>query len=627
MADHNIDRKFQERQSLATMFQTLSRIWIQIQFALRNRQRIRRFQGFQGFQGFQFGGQLRKRWRRITPWWTRSLLIGILSGLLAAVTALWSPTIAAPLGIFNLSPNLQGLNPPIGSPVREIDDLEYRPIAIDGQPTSITITALRAPAKADSLDLRPVERRARSIEADIETILKLGFSRDSFAITIDQIANQPVLIAADEVELSPRVVLTVTDTDARLARQPASQLAQTWQTELQTSFLVAQKARQPEAQRRRRWIAIGVGLTTLAIGVSLYKLSSLIDRYEDRLKEAPTSPLPGQMEEATLHTSPKQRRQFYRLLSNLVTIGEAMVWLGGAVIVLSQFAATRQIARWLLGFPLQLALIVLGVRLLNRIADVFISRSLVVWADQQVLTDSAEKRASQRISTLSTALSGLVRLLMATIGLVVFLSLQPFSPGSVLAGAGVFGAALAVVFQNLIKDFTTGLLILWEDQFAVGDVIDVGITFGVVESVGLRVTKIRGNGGRLSVVPNNQIAYVHNLTKDWSRVDFRVRIGLEHDTTEAMQLMRNVSTAMQADPEWRDRILNPVMLIGVDKLDDHGVEILQWIQTVPLSQWDVEREYRRRLKSAFEQVGITIALPQIDLRSGGTETTPASHQS
>jgi small conductance mechanosensitive channel len=109
-------------------------------------------------------------------------------------------------------------------------------------------------------------------------------------------------------------------------------------------------------------------------------------------------------------------------------------------------------------------------------------------------------------------------------------------------------------------------------------------------------------------------------------VDFRVRIGLEHDTTEAMQLMRNVSTAMQADPEWRDRILNPVMLIGVDKLDDHGVEILQWIQTVPLSQWDVEREYRRRLKSAFEQVGITIALPQIDLRSGGTETTPASHQ-
>jgi moderate conductance mechanosensitive channel len=539
--------------------------------------------------------------------------------------ALGSPTIAAPLGILKLSLPLQGLNPPIGSPVREIDDLEYRPIAIDGQPTSIIVTATRSPAKTDSLDLRPVERRARSIEADIETILKLGFKLDSFAITIDQIANQPVLIAADDVELSPRVVLTVTDTDARLARQPASQLAQIWQNELQTSFLAAQKARQPEAQRRRRWIAIGVSLITLTIGISLYRLSSLIDRYEDRLKQAPACPLPGQMEEATLHASPKQRRQFYRLLSNLVTIAEAMVWLGGSVIVLSQFAATRQIASWLLGFPLQLALVVLGVRLLNRIADVFISRSLEVWADQQVLTDSASKRASQRISTLSTALSGLVRLLTALIGLVVFLSVQPFSPGSVLAGAGVFGAALAVVFQNLIKDFTTGLLILWEDQFAVGDVIDVGITFGVVESVGLRVTKIRGNGGRLSVVPNNQIAYVHNLTKDWSRVDFRVRIGLEHDTTEAMQLMRDVSTAMQADPEWHDLILNPVALIGVDKLDDHGVEILQWIQTVPLSQWDVEREYRRRLKLAFERVGITIALPQIDLRSGGIETAPVNH--
>jgi small conductance mechanosensitive channel len=97
-----------------------------------------------------------------------------------------------------------------------------------------------------------------------------------------------------------------------------------------------------------------------------------------------------------------------------------------------------------------------------------------------------------------------------------------------------------------------------------------------------------------------------------------VRINPEHDPTEAMQLMRDVSTAMQTDPEWGDRVLNPVVLIGIEKLDDRGVEILQWIQTTPLSQWDVAREYRRRLKLAFEQVGIMIALPQtqIDLRSG-----------
>jgi small conductance mechanosensitive channel len=283
--------------------------------------------------------------------------------------------------------------------------------------------------------------------------------------------------------------------------------------------------------------------------------------------------------------------------------------------VLSQFVATRQVATWLLGFPLQLAIIVLSVRLTNRIGDVFISRSLEVWADQQVFTENAAKRASQRLPTLLIALSGLMQLVTAIVGLVVFLSLQPFSLGSVLAGAGIFGAALAVVFQSLIKDFTTGLLILWEDQFAVGDVIDVGLTFGVVEAVGLRVTKIRGDGGRLSVIPNNQIAYVHNLSKDWSRVDFRVWIAPEHDPTEVMQLMCAVSTEMQTDPEWRERLIDPVMRIGVEKLDDRGVEILQWVQTVPLAQWDVEREYRRRLQLAFKQAGIMIGIPQVELRS------------
>ncbi len=596
------------------MFQASSRLWIQTQRAIQNRLAIQRFQF-----GKQWGGETRSR--------SRSLLLGVLSLVLVGITALWSPATASPLSAFDISFNLQVLKTPIGSPVRESDDLEYLPIAIDGQSTSILITAIRTPTEAESLDLRPVERRARSIEADIETILDLGFDPDSFTITIDQIANQPVLIAADDVELSPRVVLTVTDTDARLARQPADQLAQDWQKDLQTSFTTAYEARKPEAQNRRRWIAIGAGLITIAIGIGLYNLSKVFDHYEDRLKKAPACPLPGQMEEATLHASPKQRRQLYRLLSNLVTIAEAVVWLGGAVTILSQFAATRQIAGWLLGFPLQLALIILGVRLMNRIADMFISRSLEVWADRQALTDNASKRASQRIPTLSTALSGLVRLLTAIIGLVVFLSLQPFSPGSVLAGAGVFGAALAVVFQNLIKDFTTGVLILWEDQFAVGDVIDVGITFGFVEEVGLRVTKIRGDGGRLSVIPNNQIAYVHNLTKDWSRVDFRVRIDREHDPAKAMQLMREVSAAMQADPDWRDRVLDPVVLIGVEKLDDRGVEILQWIQTIPLSQWDVEREYRRRLKFAFERVGITIALPQtqINLRSNEINTSPVTN--
>lgn len=530
----------------------------------------------------------------------------------------------SPLQAFEPRVNLPSFNTPISATVKVFEDLEYVPLAIDGQPTSIMLTALRTPNKTESLELRPVLRRVRSIETDIEILLRLGFDPDSFEIAIDRIDNQPVLIAADAIELAPRVVLTVTETDARLARQSSEQLAETWSATLEQALREAHTARKPEVQQFRRGLAIAMSGLTLAIGLGLYRLSSLINHYEDQLKTAPACPLPGQMEEATLQSSPQQRRQVYRLVGNVVTILEAVVWLGGTITVLSQFAATRQVAAWLLGFPLQLAIVILSVRLINRVGDVFLSRSLEVWADQQVLTENAAKRASQRLPTLMAALSGLMRLVTAIVGLVVFLSLQPFSLGSVLAGAGIFGAALAVVFQTLIKDFTTGLLILWEDQFAVGDVIDVGLTVGSVEAVGLRVTKIRGTGGRLSVIPNNQIAYVHNLSKDWSRVDFRVRIDGNHDPTEVMERMREVSTTMQADPEWGDRLLDPVMLIGVDKLDDRGVEILQWMQTAPLAQWDVEREYRRRLKLAFEQIGILIAMPQLKLRSTEDEDNTAS---
>ena len=288
-------------------------------------------------------------------------------------------------------------------------------------------------------------------------------------------------------------------------------------------------------------------------------------------------------------------------------------------------SAPRGGAGELLGFPPQLATIVLITRLVNRIGDICNDRSLEAWGEQQALTTVASKRVSQRLPTLSVALSGLMRLIVGAIGLTVLLSLQPFSIGSVLAGAGIFGAALTVVLQNPIKDFITGILILWEDQFAVGDVIDVGVAFGLVEAVGLRVTKIRGDGGSLSVIPNRQIAYVHNMTNEWSRTDFRIRISREADPTEAMALMREVSEALHADPDWRARIIEPVLLIGIDRLDDRGVEILQWIKTAPLSQWDVGREYRRRLKHAFEQAGIAIAIPTVELRSQANSAPPNSH--
>jgi len=516
-----------------------------------------------------------------------------------------------------------GFDAPANAAIKQTADLEYMPLTIDGIPTDIVLTAELTDTAAGGI--RRVERRARSVQADIETLLSQGFDPESFQVSVGQLNNQPVLTASDSVGLNSRVLLTVTTLDARWARQSQEALASAWRDELEQTIVAAYEARQPEARRRRQKIAIGTGLITLGLGFGFYKLNKAVDRKEQHLRSHPACSIPRQDEESALrHESPRQRKKFYRLIGNIVTIAEAAIWLGGSILILAQFSATREISGWLLGFPLQLAIIILVTRLVNRIADIFIDRSLEAWGEQQALTTAASKRVSQRLPTLSAALSGLTRLVTGTIGLGIFLSFQPFSIGSVIAGAGIFGAALAVVFQNLIKDFITGILILWEDQFAVGDVIDVGVAFGFVEVVGLRVTKIRGDGGRLSVIPNSQIAYVHNMTNEWSRADFRIRVDRDTDPAEAMALMREVSVALQADPDWHERIFDPVMLIGVERLDERGVEILQWIQTAPLSQWDVEREYRRRLKQAFERAGIEIAIPAMELRGTPHVVSPNS---
>ncbi|MBE9169089.1 mechanosensitive ion channel [Pleurocapsales cyanobacterium LEGE 06147] len=163
----------------------------------------------------------------------------------------------------------------------------------------------------------------------------------------------------------------------------------------------------------------------------------------------------------------------------------------------------------------------------------------------------------------------------------------------------------------LLKDWVNGILIIFEDQYAVGDVVDFGAgTRGLVEYMSLRATKIRSAGGRLSNIPHNQIAIVHNLTKDWSRVDFTIEVAYITDITLAMETMKEVAQEMARDPQWQNDILEPVNLIGVSRVDRAGIEISMFIKTKRMRQWDVEREFRRRLKLTFDEKGICIGVPQ-----------------
>lgn len=172
------------------------------------------------------------------------------------------------------------------------------------------------------------------------------------------------------------------------------------------------------------------------------------------------------------------------------------------------------------------------------------------------------------------------------------------------------GVAISLASQNLIKDAINGFLIIVEDQYAVGDVIDVGNVGGLVESLNLRMTQLRDAEGRLISIPNSEIKIVANRSSRWSRADLTIPVAYDANIDGALELIGKVALEMDEDPKWQYQIVETPQVLGVDNFGDRGLIIRVWIKTQPLKQWDVAREYRRRLKIAFDQAGISIPVPQ-----------------
>jgi small conductance mechanosensitive channel len=179
-----------------------------------------------------------------------------------------------------------------------------------------------------------------------------------------------------------------------------------------------------------------------------------------------------------------------------------------------------------------------------------------------------------------------------------------------LASAGLLGVALSLPSQNLIKDAINGFLIIFEDQYALGDMITVGTVGGLVEKLNLRMTQVRDSEGRLITIPNSEVKIVANLSSRWSRADLTIPVSYQANVDQALTLIEDVGLDMTQDPEWQDQILEKPNVLGIDNFSDRGIMIRILIKTQPLKQWAVAREYRRRLKITLDAAGINIPVPQ-----------------
>jgi small conductance mechanosensitive channel len=249
-----------------------------------------------------------------------------------------------------------------------------------------------------------------------------------------------------------------------------------------------------------------------------------------------------------------------------------------------------------------------------RLSGIVIDRLFLALQSGTSLAANTSQRLILRFTTFSRVAKSVAVLFWGTIAVLVAVSILgvAVSP-ALLTLTGIIGVGISLASQNLIKDIINGFLILLEDQYGVGDVVTIDKVSGLVENMNLRITQLRSTEGQLITIPNSAITVVQNLSKEWSRVDLSINVAYEADLDQALAVTEQVAHEMSRDPSWQHVILETPQLLGVDNLDNAGATIRLWIKTQPLRQWEVAREYRRRLKLAFDRAGISIGVPQQSL--------------
>jgi moderate conductance mechanosensitive channel len=245
----------------------------------------------------------------------------------------------------------------------------------------------------------------------------------------------------------------------------------------------------------------------------------------------------------------------------------------------------------------------------KRLGKMIINRS-----QRSVRNDIRE--TEKRITTLMGILSGLARVVLWVLFIMILLNKFGINIGPILAGAGILGLAIGFGAQELVRDLITGFFILLENQIRTGDVVVINGTGGLVESVELRTVTLRDFSGVVHIIQNGKINTLSNMTMEWSAMVFDIGVAYKENVDTVMEVIKEVGLKLQEDETFGPKFVEPIEVFGVDQFGDSAVVIKARIKTRPIEQWSVGREFRRRLKFAFDERGIEIPFPHTTIYWG-----------
>ena len=462
--------------------------------------------------------------------------------------------------------------------------------------------------------------RSEDIQKKLEKISQSYIkspTKTEVKVEVRKVNDLPVIYVNDQY------LMTITSEDAGLREVDVSTSANQIKESLQEDLQQAKQERQTQSLINQGKIAAGTGLAMMIMSWGVYNwqrrskkdlLHPIASQPPRGSLNSPISPAVAAAQPITTQLNQRQKQHLQEVKRRLFQLTQAGIWGGGSFFILGLFPYTRPFQVGILTaaqFPLRLGVVFLGTYVAIRLTYALIDRfTTTLISSGALLTPESSERLQMRVSTFSGVTKSIATGIWIGVGFLLALVSLGIDIVPLLAGVSLVGVAVSLASQNLIKDAINGFLIILEDQYALGDVISVGDVGGLVENLNLRMTQLRDSEGRLITIPNSEIKVVANLSSRWSRADLTIPIAYQADTEQALKLIETVGSQMNQEIQWQSQILEPPQVLGIDQFGDRGLIIRVWIKTQPLKQWDVAREFRRRLKVALDQAEISISVPQ-----------------
>lgn len=267
--------------------------------------------------------------------------------------------------------------------------------------------------------------------------------------------------------------------------------------------------------------------------------------------------------------------------------------------------------QWLLTSGLQIMLILVLMLVVIKAIQIMLDRFF-----HHLFQKGDDTEIKKRSDTLKRVIRNVVNITIVVIAILMILKEFNIEIAPILAAAGVVGIAVGFGAQELVKDVIYGFFILLDDQIRVGDVVQIAGKGGLVEDVNLRMITLRDLAGNVHFVRNGQITVVTNMTKEYSRYVFDVGVAYREDVDKVIEVLKQIDEELRNDEQFKNNILEPLEILGLDQFADSAVIIKARTKTKPICQWAVGREFNRRMKKKFDELGIEIPFPHMTLYMG-----------